>query len=227
VKIWDAESGELQRTLRGHTSRVTSVSYSPDGTRIASGSFDKTVKIWDELTGELKQTLNGHTDRVFSVSYSPDGTRIASGSGDKTVKIWVDTSIQEVHKVARLIDKQNEYNRITGKKPLPQLPKEMNLEIAGFLGNPTESDIKKYGKSKLPFSKATFYPGVKESTDFLDAIASRFETTADDVYMKLKPAFEFKDKEKKKNKGGSRTKTKTRTIKKRRGKTKTKTKKHM
>jgi len=141
------------------------------------------------------------------------------------VKIWVDTSIQEVHKVARLIDKQNEYNRITGKKSLPQLPTDMIGEIAKFVGNPAESVIRKYGKSKLPFSKATFYPGVKESTDFLDKIALQNDTTADDVYMKLKPAFEFKDKEKKKNKGGSRTKTKTKTIKKRRGKTKTK--KHM
>ena len=67
---------------------VTSVSFSPDGTTIASGSRDKTVRLWDGNTGRHIRTLSGHTWVVWSVSFSPDGTTIATGSWDKTVGLW-------------------------------------------------------------------------------------------------------------------------------------------
>ncbi|MBY9008712.1 MAG: hypothetical protein KGD74_02450 [Candidatus Lokiarchaeota archaeon] len=67
---------------------MRSISFSPDGKLIASGSGDKTVKIWDFHTGDLIRTLKGHKSYVTSISFSPDGEFIASGSGDKTVKIW-------------------------------------------------------------------------------------------------------------------------------------------
>ena len=62
--------------------------FSADGTRIASGSADKSVKVWDAATGEAVLTLEGHSGRVTSVCFSADGTRIASGSADKSVKVW-------------------------------------------------------------------------------------------------------------------------------------------
>ena len=73
---------------RGHTGRVRSVSWSPDGTRIASGSEDTTVQIWSPGTfaGSLVRTYRRHLSEVLSVSWSPDGTRIASAS--KSVNIW-------------------------------------------------------------------------------------------------------------------------------------------
>ena len=69
-----------------------SVSFSPDGTKVASGSGDNTVKLWDVTSGECLQTLEGHSRYVTSVSFSPDGTKVASGSWDKTVKLWDVTS---------------------------------------------------------------------------------------------------------------------------------------
>jgi WD40 repeat protein len=74
--------------LTGHADHVQSVSFSPDGKRIVSGSRDNTLKVWDAQTGQEMLTLEGHSGRVDSVSFSPDGKRIVSGSWDKTLKIW-------------------------------------------------------------------------------------------------------------------------------------------
>ncbi|KAM3103583.1 toll/interleukin-1 receptor domain-containing protein [Phormidesmis sp. 146-12] len=73
--------------LKGHSERVYSVSFSPDGKMIATGSEDKTVKLWD-LQGRQLQTLKGHSGGVRSVSFSPDGKTLATGSNDNTVKLW-------------------------------------------------------------------------------------------------------------------------------------------
>ncbi|KZP17415.1 hypothetical protein FIBSPDRAFT_934094 [Athelia psychrophila] len=69
--------------------RCRSVVFSPDGTKIVSGSDDKTVRVWDAVTGQAAlPPLEGHEDVVLSVAFSPDGTKIVSGSGDKTVRVW-------------------------------------------------------------------------------------------------------------------------------------------
>jgi WD40 repeat protein/tRNA A-37 threonylcarbamoyl transferase component Bud32 len=73
--------------LRGHNGEVSSVAYSPDGSRLASASGLE-IKLWDAHRGAELTTLRGHTSWVSSASYSPDGARLASASGDKTVKVW-------------------------------------------------------------------------------------------------------------------------------------------
>ena len=88
IKIWDAESGDLIRTLQGHNSYVESAAYSPDGRRIVSASYDNTVNIWDAKSGDLIRSLQSHDNDVRSAAYRTDGRRIVSASFDKTVKIW-------------------------------------------------------------------------------------------------------------------------------------------
>jgi WD40 repeat protein len=72
----------------GHTSNVTSVAVTPDGTKIVSGSWDITIKVWNLNSGALIQTLTGHSDYLNSVAITPDGTKIMSGSSDKTINVW-------------------------------------------------------------------------------------------------------------------------------------------
>ncbi len=67
---------------------VTSVAYSPDGSRVASGAVNGTIYVWDTVTGDRAATLEGHESEVRSVAYSPDGQTIASGGDDGTVRVW-------------------------------------------------------------------------------------------------------------------------------------------
>jgi serine/threonine protein kinase len=75
-------------TYQGHTDWVYAVSWSPDGTRLASGSGDNTVQVWEASTGRLLHTYRGHARTVNALSWSPDGTRLVSGSDDNTMQVW-------------------------------------------------------------------------------------------------------------------------------------------
>ena len=88
VWIYDARFGKEIALLQGHTDKVVSTAYSPDGKRIVSGSADKTARVWDAETGKTIKTLTGHTDRVASAAYSPDGKRIVTASWDDAIRIW-------------------------------------------------------------------------------------------------------------------------------------------
>lgn len=83
VFIWDVEIDWPIRWLRGHASRALYVAFSPDGSRVLTGSDDSTAKLRDAQTGEEIRTFPGH-----AVAFSPDGTQVLTGSDDKTAKLW-------------------------------------------------------------------------------------------------------------------------------------------
>lgn len=74
--------------LKGHTSSVFCVRFSPDGKQIATASEDHTARIWDVNDGRILHILKGHTDWVRSLAYSPDGKLLATASADHTIRIW-------------------------------------------------------------------------------------------------------------------------------------------
>lgn len=75
--------------LREHTNIVNSVSFSPGGIHIVSGSSHNTVRRWDAATGRpVGSHLQGHAGAINSLLFSPDEIRIVSGSHDKTIRVW-------------------------------------------------------------------------------------------------------------------------------------------
>jgi WD40 repeat protein len=97
ITVWDVKGRRKVRTLPGHNARVTTVAFSPDGTRLASGGFEHELKVWDVANGRELRTLHGHKAWVTTVVFSPDGTRLASGSFDQTVKVWDAAGGQDLH----------------------------------------------------------------------------------------------------------------------------------
>jgi WD40 repeat protein len=86
IRIWEAGTGKQLRSFGA--AGVKSLSYSPDGVHIASGSMDNAIRLWEAETGVEVLTLAGRSSWVRSLAYSPDGAHIAMGSTDRTIHVW-------------------------------------------------------------------------------------------------------------------------------------------
>ena len=68
IKIWDYETGDFEKTLKGHTDVVQDIAFDPSGKMLASCSADMSIKLWDfTSTYACLRTLNGHDHNVSSV----------------------------------------------------------------------------------------------------------------------------------------------------------------
>lgn len=88
IAVYSFEYGKFAPSYKGHSKRVTFVTFSPDGAYLCSTSKDETAKLWNVTTGGSIITLKGHTGTINSAAFSPDSKYVATASNDETVKIW-------------------------------------------------------------------------------------------------------------------------------------------
>lgn len=91
--LWDASTGAELGRFEGHTDRVYTVAFSPDGTKVASGSQDSGVIIWDFASRSIIHELGtgnnpGHDVDVWNVKFTPDGTQLVSGDSSGRIIVW-------------------------------------------------------------------------------------------------------------------------------------------
>jgi WD40 repeat protein len=100
IRLWDLETGKLQRSLAGHGAGVWRVAYAPDGKTLAAIAGER-VFLWDPATAKQIRVLEGHTNLVRAVAFSPDGKTLASGGADETVRFW-DPDTGELKRVLKI-----------------------------------------------------------------------------------------------------------------------------
>lgn len=79
---------QCSASIQGHANNIVELYFSPDGTRLATGSGDCTVRFWDVWTATPKFTCKGHKHWVQCIAWAPDGKSLASGSQDNEIRVW-------------------------------------------------------------------------------------------------------------------------------------------
>jgi WD40 repeat protein len=115
IKIYDAETYQLKRTLNLHSNSVFSLSYSIDGKYLVTGGRDAMLKVLNiENDFELLHDIAAHTLHINTIVFNPENTLLATGSMDKTIKIW------DAHtfKLLKVIDKARNQSHSTSVNKL-------------------------------------------------------------------------------------------------------------
>jgi WD40 repeat protein/DNA-binding SARP family transcriptional activator/serine/threonine protein kinase len=86
--VWDVTTGDLLRSLEGHTALISDITFDRAGTRLATSSSDGTVRIWDPATGLQLQVLRGHVAGVTDSAFAHDGSRLVSIDESGLVRVW-------------------------------------------------------------------------------------------------------------------------------------------
>lgn len=124
VQIWDAARAKIVRTMRGHSARVSALSW--NGTTLATAGRDNTILINDvRIRDHVTNTLRGHDQEVCGLKWSPSGQQLASGANDNILNIWDQQSISNNTWLHQLNEHQ------AAVKALAWCPFQSNLLASG------------------------------------------------------------------------------------------------
>jgi WD40 repeat protein len=106
IDLWEMMDNQAQivKTLEGHTSYISSMSFSRNGKSLATGSSDTTARVWDTASGWLLKTLEGHTGSIYSLDWNNNGKLLATASVDRTIKLWDVESNKLLHTLKGHLD---------------------------------------------------------------------------------------------------------------------------
>jgi WD40 repeat protein len=117
VKLWDADTGAVVRTLGTDDGQgFHSVAFNPKSSLLATGGEDAMVRLWDTSTGKQVGELPGHKTAVYCVAFSPDGKVLVSAASNGNLKVWdVETCVK--------ICTHNEELKLNKSKEVPEIPR--------------------------------------------------------------------------------------------------------
>ena len=98
IIVFDLAAKKVSHTLLGHDGPIRSLAFSPDGSRLVSGSADRSARIWDLGNSESPELIrfNGHAGEVTAVAFSANAQQVMSGAADKTLKLWNTADAAEI-----------------------------------------------------------------------------------------------------------------------------------
>lgn len=88
IRRWNLSTGLALPDIKGHTSAVVSMGFTPDGRRLASGGQDGVIVLWETQTGQEALTLRRQFRELFGIAFSPDGQKLAAVSEGRGIRIW-------------------------------------------------------------------------------------------------------------------------------------------
>ncbi len=88
IRLLDLATGDVARSLEGHTHHVLSVAWQDDGETVASASADQSVKIWNTLTGEQRRTIGGGSKEITAVEFVQTSNQVAAACADGQVRLY-------------------------------------------------------------------------------------------------------------------------------------------